>query len=170
MATFTGRYAADNFPKASPGWANPIPLFGNITVSANPADGDIYELLRTPKNFLAMFGFFQMDDLDTGTEVLDLDLGWAANGGGTETFTTADGTIYTNAAGSAAPDGLLNMGALTGDVVTGVTTVAATWRPIPMGAGLFFSRPTMIQVEANVPANALTAGGMSVILFGSILG
>lgn len=168
--TLTGRFAARTFPKPGIGWATQlVPIFGSYTIPGAVEDGDIFEMCWIPKNFLVMAGLFQAVDLDTGTETLDMDLGWAANGGGTETYTAADGTVFTNAFGSATPAGFLNMGVLSGDPITDLITTAAIWRPIPMGAGLFASRDTLVQVEANAPANAGHVGGMSVLLLGSFV-
>lgn len=168
--TLTGARAAPTFPIPQAGYSFLQPVWGYYDIAANVEDGDIFVLCKTPAKFLAMFGFFQADDIDTGTEVLDMDLGWAANGGGSETWTAPWGKTYTNAAGSGSATGLLDIGVMTGDAVSGVTTAACTWRPIPLGGGKFFSRETKIQVEANVAANAFTAGSVSVLLLGQILG
>lgn len=168
--TLTGDRAARKFPPQGHGYQYMVPVFGNYPVAAQVEDGDIFELCRTPANFLMLFGHFITDDLDTGTEALNMDLGWAANGGSTETYTSSWGTVYTNAAGSASATGLVDAGTLTGDAVATDLVLAGTnWRPIIKPGGLFFSRPTIIQVEANTPANVFAAGDVSCVLWGVII-
>lgn len=169
MTTFTATRGRGRVPAAGSGYGgNQLTLYGHINVAANPADGDIYQMVYTPKNFLCYKAEFIADDIDTGTESLDMDLGWAANGGASETYRTRAGELYTNAAGSADPDGLINMGVLTGDAVTGVH-VGGVLRVGLYGKPLFFSRETLIQVEANAAANSFTAGDMAVYLHGIII-
>lgn len=168
--TLTGNRAKDTFPVPGHGYSAAIyAVHGHYDIAANVEAGDIFELCWTPAKFLALYGFFQAGDMDTGTEQLDMDLGWAANGGGSETYVDNDGTTYTNAAGSASATGLLNAGVLSGNGVTDVLTAGANWRPIVMPTPLFFSRPTLIQLEANVAAATFAAGTASVVLVGRIL-
>lgn len=166
MATFTGKQVT-NAPAQHNLHGVLHAAVGEILVSANPADGDIYKLVTLPAGALVVDAEFWIADLDTGTEVLDIDFGWAANGGGVETFTASDGTVYTNAFGTADPDGFIT----TGDVLEGDAT---TDQPIiDAGTGSYrrsgkfttgykyASRETVVQAEANVAANAFTAGKIS---------
>lgn len=169
--TLTGNFAKKKMSPFGHGYAGGLVVaHGSYSVAANVEDGDIFELFRTPAKFLALFGFFQADDIDTGTEALDIDVGWASNGSGSSTFADVDGTIYTNAAGSASATGLLNAGILSGDGVTDVLTAGSNWRPIVMPAPKFFYSPTLIQAEANAAAGTFTAGTISVTLVGRIIG
>lgn len=140
--------------------------FGFYSVAANVEDGDIFEMCKLPAGALVVGGTFWATDMDTNaTETLDVDVGWADNGGSTETLTVADGTTYTNGRGNAAdPDGFVNSDVLIGDAGSGVTGAAAlNFRPFQMAAGpIYFSRETTVQVEANVAAATFAAGTMYV--------
>ncbi len=115
-------------------------------------DGDIRRLLKLPR-CLVIGGHLWAGDLDSGTETIDIDIGWAANGGGSETYTMGEGITFTNAAATASATGLVNSGVLTGDAITDLMAAGANYRPFPMPTGpLYFSRETTIQAEVNAPA------------------
>src|SRR3990172_5522256 len=113
MTTFTAARAADSFPvfKAHGNGICQV-AYGTIEVAVNPVDDDIYEICKVPAGAVILGGYFYCDDLDTGTEVMDLDVGWAANGG-SGTYDAAD------------PDGLANLGVLLGDVAAPNLATAA---------------------------------------------
>lgn len=138
---------------------------GEISVTANPADNDIYELVTIPAGALVIGAEFWVDDLDTGTETLDIDFGWAANGGGSETYVAADGTTYTNAFGTGTPAGFVNTGVLTGDAFTSAQPNTASGTFVASGAFTsgfkYASRETTIQAEANAAAATFAAGKIS---------
>lgn len=165
MATFTGKQITG--APAKHNFAGLVhSAVGMIDVAANPADNDIYKLVTLPAGALVIDAEFWIADLDTGTEALVIDFGWAANGGSTETYTSGDGTVYTNAFGTATPDGFVDGPVLTGDATTDQPVIAA-------GAGSYLrsgafttgfkyaSRETTVQAEANIAANAFTAGKIS---------
>lgn len=169
--TLTGALATKKAGVHGHGYAGALyGVYGYYDVAANVEDGDIFELVYTPKNFLALFGGFVAADLDTGTEAIDIDIGWKANGGGAETYTAPWGEVLTNAAGADDPDGLVNSGVLTGDAIaTDLVAAGVNWRPFIMPTPKFFSRPTLIQAEANAAADSFAAGRISVHLFGWII-
>jgi len=173
MTDFTSNQAGAAY-KGGPGigWHNFLmPVAGHIEVTANPTDGDVYEMCYTPKNFLCYGGWFTAEDLDTGSpETLDLDLGWVDNGDAATVSKLYEGTEWTNDASTDDPDGLLDMGVLTGDTITDLTTAAATYRPIVLPQPKFFSATTLIQVECNATAASFSSGWMSVVLLGKIIG
>lgn len=152
MATFTSDQVASGRAH-KPLIADPgvITAYGEINITANPADGDIYELVRLPAGAKVVGGYLQAVDLDTGTEALDMDIGWAANG--------------TDAAD---PDGFGNLGVLTGDAVTGIKPEVGLY--YPLGGVLFsagpktFAAETIVQVEANAAANAGGTGKLWVVI------
>ena len=149
MATFTSdQVASGRAPANVQGTGTVQTVYGKITVSANPADGDIYQMVRVPNGATIVGGYFRADDLDTNaTETLDLDIGWAANG-----------------VDAADPDGFGNLGVLTGDAVTGIKPEVGTF--IPLGGVLYtagpktFGEETVIQIEANAAAATFAAGDM----------
>lgn len=140
-------------------------------IAANSEDGDIWELGYIPKYALVSGGGLITDDLDTGTETIDIDVGWAAAGAATDTWTDPrTGLTFTNAAATADPDGLVNTGVLTGDAVTDVMAAGTNWRPFILPVPLWFSRKTKLQIEANAAANAFAAGTFGVYLEYTITG
>jgi len=174
MATFTGNRAASEFGAQGHGYGAALYCcWGKITVSANPADNDIYQLCRTPSGgggFVALGGWFSAADLDTGTEALDIDLGWAANGTASqESAVMPWGETLSDSGNSASTDGLGNLGVLTGDAVTNLLAAGATHRPIVLSTPLWFAKPTLIQAEANAAAGTFTAGDMTITLTGVLL-
>lgn len=132
--------------------------YGSYEVTINPVAADTYELCKVPAGARILGGMFYCDDLDTGTEVMDLDAGWKANGG-SGTFDSVDA------------DGLANLGVLLGDVAapnlaTAVGLIYGLYGPI-FGAGdlPFFTRPTTMQITANVAANSFTAGAITLVVY-----
>lgn len=137
-------------------------------IAANVEDGDIFELGYLPKNVMVCGCVFVCDDIDTGTEALDMDVGWAANGGGSATYTDPDtGVTYTNSGANASATGFSNAGVLTGDGIAELHTgnQRIQFYPDP----LYFSEKTKVQIEANVAANAFTAGTAAVYLIYYVL-
>jgi hypothetical protein len=113
---------------------------------------DVIQFCRVPANSVVVGGYFSGDDLDTGTEALDIDLGWAANG-----VENAD------------PDGFGNLGVITGDAVTELKPVAGIYMPLQ---GLLFadgpksfSAETIIQATVNAAANATGTGTLSLVVY-----
>lgn len=164
MATFTGNQATTTPAKHNFHGVSHVAV-GEISVNANPADGGIYTLCTIPEGALVIAAEFWVSDIDTGTEALDIDFGWASNGGASETYTAHDGTTYTNAFGTADPDGFVNVGTLTGDAFTSAqpNTASGTYvkSGIFTGGYKYASRETTVQAEANTAANSFTAGTIS---------
>jgi hypothetical protein len=53
--------------------------WGSYAIAANVEDGDIFEMHYVPDGATVLDGVVRGDDMDTGTEALDIDVGWAAN-------------------------------------------------------------------------------------------
>lgn len=111
-------------PATSSAWSANEPIFrpnggtvgvamGVYELAANPTANDVIRFCKVPKGAIVFAGWVTGDDLDTGTETLDIDFGWEDNG--------------TDAADT---DGFGNMGVLTGDTVTEVIPVASIFRPL----------------------------------------
>lgn len=148
MATLTAARARTTFPVAGHGFGGALKCaWGSYTIAANPTAADILEICRVPAYATVVGGFVMGADLDTGTEALDFDIGWAGNG-----TDTAD------------PDGFGNFGVSSGDVITELIPVAGIYRPLQgvlMTEGpKTFAAETVIQIVFNVAANA---GGTGVI-------
>lgn len=172
MATFTAGAAKGKHPFPGLGvGSQELRVKGWINIAANPADGDIYQMCNIPDGALITHGVWMGSDIDTGTEALDIDLGWAANGtSSAATRVALDGTEYTDSGNAADPDGFVNGGVLTGDAVTDLMAAGTFYRPIILGKPLYFAKKTMCQMEANAAANAFAAGNIQVILYGEIIG
>ena len=157
--TLTSTTATAGYPVYGVGDAGSVKMaYGEYDVAANVEDGDIFEMCKLPPGAKIIGGWFRGDDLDTGTETLDMDIGWAANGG-SGTYDSAD------------PDGLLNAGVLTGDVFAlgNVANVASYNYPLNglLNTGVFpeFTEETTIQIEANAAAATFAAGTISVVIY-----
>lgn len=137
----------------------------NYEIAANVEDGDIFELGYLPARSLVMGGFIATDDLDTGTEAMDVDLGWAAAGSSADTWTDPNsGIVYTNAAASASAAGLCNVGVMTGDGTAEVYQAGVNYRAIVLPIPLWFSTKTLIQLEANAAAGTGGTGTFGVYI------
>jgi len=157
--TLTAVRGAAGFPIAHYAGAGVLQCaYGSYTIAAVVEDGDIFEMCWVPAGAVIVGGYFYGADIDTGTEVLDMDVGWAANGG-SGTYDAAD------------PDGLGDLGALTGDafVAGNVSPTVGLMYPLSgrLSVGIlpFFTKKTKIQVEANVPSNAGHTGVISVVVW-----
>jgi hypothetical protein len=151
--TEIGTRAVSGFPVYGKGQAGSMKVaYGTVGIPSTIGDGYIYQLCRIPANATVLGGMFYASDLDTGTEELDLDVGWASNG-----VEAAD------------PDGLLDGGIITGDAVTGIKPETGT--AMPFGGVLLatgpkkFSAETVIQVEGNAAPDTFAAGTISVEVY-----
>jgi hypothetical protein len=155
MATF---YATN--PLTSAAWSANSPVYephggtvgvamGYYNILVNPTAADVIRFCKVPKGAIVFAGFLTGADLDTGTETLDIDIGWEANG--TEVADT---------------DGFGNMGVLDGDVVSQIIPVAGIWRPLQnilLNPGYqTFSQETWISGLVNVTAAATGTGYIAV--------
>ena len=139
--TLTATRAASTFPVFKPQGAGAVAFaYGTYEIGAAVEDGDIFEMCRLPAGAVVIDGFIRADDIDTGTETLDMDIGWAANG--TE---------------SADPDGFGNLGVWTGDAVAGIVPETQVYYPfngVLKDGPQSFTAETVIQLEANAASNA----------------
>ena len=154
MATLTGARAASTFPVGSLSHNNNVlnVAWGVYTLAANPTAADIIRFCRVPAGATVIDGWFIGADIDTGTEALDIDIGWEANG--------------TDAAD---PDGFGNFGVLTGAAITGLKPVAGIRMPfanILQDAGYkTFAAETYISGTVVAAANAGGTGLLKVIVW-----
>lgn len=145
--------------------------FGKYTYAAAPSANDLANMFKLPKNCLVLWGFMATDDIDTGTETLEIDVGFTANGGGAATLTTSDGTTWTNNnSGSASAAAFIDSGVLTGDTITDLLA-GMNWRPfqgIKTGP-MFFSEETVCQAKITAAAHATGTGTVYVCAFYVVL-
>lgn len=152
MATLTATRATNTFvPQITTGAGVVHAAYGKYTFAANPTATDIVELCWLPANVTVIGGQFRADDIDTGTETLDIDLGWAANG--------------VEAADS---DGFGNFGVLTGDATTDVKPEVGTLLEVNgvlKSGAVSFTAKTKVQAVVNAAAATFAAGSISCVLY-----
>lgn len=159
MTIFTAKRAVAGYPVAGVGDSGTKKIaYGSIDVAVNPVADDTYEFCRLPAGATITGGYLRGDRLDTNaTETLDLDIGWAANGGSG----TYDGVDA---------DGLGNLGVLTGDVFAlgNVANVVSYNYPLNglLNTGVFptFTAETVIQLTTIVTAATFAAGTLSIVI------
>jgi hypothetical protein len=162
MATFTGPRGYSSIPPVdlNVGFAT-FGIPGWIDIAANPTANDVYQLCYVPAGFVVTGGMMYVADLDTGTETLDMDLGWAANGG-SGTYDAIDA------------DGLGNFGVLTGDAFANPSISPTAGNVIPFAGILstgifpFFTKKTLIQATCVATAATFAAGRLSVEVRGYV--
>jgi hypothetical protein len=151
MATLTAARAAAGFPVGGFAGAGVLNVaYGSYTLAANPTIADVIKFCKIPAGATVIGGWLRGEDIDTGTETLDIDIGWPANGG-TGVGATAD------------PDGFGNFGVITGDAVTELKPEASIFLPLngTLKAGpVSFDAETTIQGVVNAAA---AAGGTGVL-------
>lgn len=153
MATVVGPRAASTFPV--PGLPEQGCLgvaWGYYNITSALSSSDVIEFCKVPAGATVIGGFFQGADIDTGTEALDIDIGWAANG--------------TDAADT---DGFGNLGVLDGDAVSQFRPVAGIYYPfinIVQDSGYkTFAAETKIIGTVNAAANMGGTGMLKVVVF-----
>lgn len=150
--TLTTNRAADSFPVAGIGEAGTLKVAtGTYELAANVETGDIFEMCKVPKNAVVVMGWVYGDDLDTGTEALDMDVGWAANG-----------------VDAVDTDGFGNLGTWTGDATTDIKPEVSIYYPfggvLRTAGPKKFGAETTIQIYANTAANAGGTGTLTVVV------
>lgn len=163
MTTFTGPRAAANI------MANDIGVslagqswFGYIDITANPVANDLYKLCWVPAGATITGGVMYLADIDTNaTETMDIDMGWAANGG--------SGTYDALSAA-----GLGDFGVMNGDAFAIPSISAEVGNIVPFAGILatgifpFFTRKTCIQAKCIATCATFTAGRLSVEVRGYV--
>lgn len=153
MATLTATRAASTFPVYKGGGAGNLSVaYGTYELGTAPSANDVIEFCRVPKGAVVLGGWLYGDDIDTGTEALEIDVGYAANG-----------------VDSADPDAFLNSGVITGDAfATGnVSNVAGICYPlfgVLKDGPLTLSAETVITGTVIAAANAGGTGTVSVVI------
>ena len=154
MATFTATRAASTFPVyQGSGSGMMAAAYGTIEVAANPVAADIYQMCRLPARAVVLGGRIYSDDLDTnGTESLDLDVGWEANG--------------TDAAD---PDGFGNLGVQGTDTVAGIKPESgynfALGGVLGTDGPKAFAAETIVSITCVATAATFAAGTLSLVVY-----
>lgn len=118
-------------------------VVGVFTISTALAADDVVEMVKLPAGATVVGGYLRATDIDTGTETLDIDVGWAANG-------TED----------ADPDGFGNLGVWTGDTNNDFELAGVLYTTGPQ----YFTEETTIQLDVNAAANAGGTGKIWIVV------
>ena len=124
-------------------------LIGSYTFASITIINDVVKMFRIPKGFTPLFGWLQGDDLDTGTETLELDVG-----------VTGDTTKF------------LDSGVITGDTIANEKITVGI--KIPLVEDLMTVTPTATPadidciVTVTAAANATGTGTITVVLCGVV--
>lgn len=131
------------------GSGNVCVAYGSCAISEAVEVGDIWQLCKLPKGAVVVGGYMALDDVDSGAETLDIDLGYPTNG-----VDTAD------------PDAYVNSAVLTGDALTDLTlTGAANLRLITRLSFTALGAETTVQAVANAVAAAGGTGTISCVIY-----
>ncbi len=119
--------------------------------AANPTAADRVYMLKVPARCWVTDGLLYGPDIDTGTDALDIDVGWLGNG--VEATDT---------------DGFGNMGVLNGAAITNLKPETGIYRPL--GGVLFSTGPQFFTNETDIiltvvaPANAGGTGRLTLVV------
>ena len=116
-------------------------LFGTVEVAAAQSAADVINLFTMPVGFTPLFGRMVGDDIDTGTEALEIDIG-----------ISGDATKY------------LDSGVITGDTIANEKITVGI--SIPLQEELMTVKPTEVTTATPVIATitaAANAGGTGTI-------
>ena len=117
----------------------------------NPTAADVVRMFKLPARSTVLGGYFYGPDIDTGTDALDIDVGWLANG-----VEAAD------------PDGFSNSGVLNGAAITNLKPETGIYRVL--GGVLFTTGPQFFTNETDItltviaPANAGGTGRITLVV------
>lgn len=150
--TLVAKRGKAGFPVAGIGDANNLKVAtGTYEIAAAVETGDIFEMCTLPANAVVVMGWLYGDDIDTGTEALDMDIGWKA---------TADEATDT--------DGFGNLGTITGDAITDLKPEVSIFYPfggvLRTAGPKKFSAPATLQVYANTASNAGHVGTLTMVV------
>lgn len=148
MATVLAAQAATTYPVYKPEGRSVAFLYGVYEIASALSKDDIVGFCYLPACSVVE-GFLRGDDLDTGAEALELDVGH--NGDGT---TAADA------------DAFLNSGVITGDAITDLRPAAGIYYPFQgllPGGPIAFVAETRVQAVATAAA---TSGGTGTLYCG----
>ena len=145
--------ALPGFPVAGMGGAGDLKVaWGTYNIGSAVAQNDVISFCRTPKGATILGGWLIGEDIDTGTEALYFDAGYAANG-----------------SDAADTDAWGNFGVVTGDVSVHLQTgVASIYLPfagvLVTGGPKTLAAETVHQVLFNAAANAGGTGRLTMVV------
>lgn len=113
VSTKAAAQLAETVPVVRPPFGSVFVEHETVEVGSIQSLNDTIDFFYIPGDAIIVGGHLLADDLDTGAETLEIDVGYTASGG----IATAD------------PDALINSGVLTGDELV-VGGVAGNFRPL----------------------------------------
>lgn len=152
MATVSSDRATATFPTFKPTGSGLLcAAYGVYEHASNLAATTTIAYCKVPAGATVIGGWFCGDDLDTGTEELDIDIGYEANGDV-----------------SADPDAFGNFGVITGDAVAGYKPEVGILQPLfgtLKDGPVTFTRETTIIGTINTDAAAGGTGTSWVVVY-----
>jgi hypothetical protein len=148
MATVLTAQADPNYPVYKPEGGLAFG-YGVYEIATALSKDDLVSLFYLPTCRVTS-GFLRADDLDTGTEAMEIDIGH-----------TGHGSV------SADPDAFLNSGVITGDAIAGIKPEVQIYIPFN---GVLKDGPHVVTAEALVQAKivaAANAGGTGTMYVGA---
>lgn len=151
IGTVAAAQAATGRPVASHGFAGNVKAaYGTYNIASAVAQNDVIQMCRTPRGAVILDVAIYGQDIDTGTEALDFDAGYAANG--VDSADTDAWGAFVNVTG----DGI-------GNDTAGVRLfgggVLASGGPKQLGA------ETLHQITFNAAANAGGTGRLTMVVY-----
>jgi len=151
IGTVSSAQVASGKPVAGHGFAGNLKVaYGTYNIGSAVAQNDVIQMCRTPKGAVildvAIFG----QDIDTGTEALDFDAGYAANG--VDAADTDAWGVFVNVTG----DGIGNDTATVRLFGAGV---------LASGGPKTLSAETVHQIIFNAAANAGGTGRLNMLVY-----
>lgn len=148
MASLDATQYGTDQPRVGTGDAgNAKILFGSIELASAQSSSDTVNFFTAPKGFTPLFGWLVGDDIDTGTETYELDIG-----------VSGDTTKY------------LNSGVISGD--TAANEKITVGIKIPLQEDLMTVKPTAFTADTDIigtvtaAANAGGTGTLTLIMVG----
>lgn len=152
MATLTATRAASGFPVyQGQGSGNLCVAYGHYDLASEPAAADILNACKVPAGAVILGGWLRGEDIDTGSETNDIDVGYAANG-----------------AVAADPDAFGNFGILNGAAVTNYLPEGGFLIPLH---GTLKDGPVTLTAETTITCTftddtaTFAAGTVTVVVF-----
>jgi len=151
LGTVSSAQYASGKPVPSHGFAGTVKCaWGTYNMASAPAQNDVIQMCRTPAGATILDVVVYGQDIDTGTETLDFDAGYFANG-----------------TDSADPDAWGNFGVVTGDAFgsseAGVRCFAGG--VLASGGPKSFTAETGHGITFNAAANAGGTGRLTMLVY-----
>lgn len=151
IGTVASAQAATGRPVAGHGFAGNLKVaYGTYNIGSAVAQNDVIQMCRTPKGAVILDVSIFGQDIDTGTEALDFDAGYAANG--VDVADTDAWGVFVNVTG----DGI-------GNDTVGVRLFGGG--VLASGGPKTLSAETLHQITFNAAANAGGTGRLNMLVY-----